>query len=476
MMQHTLLTSGIRSAFGRRRAGALGVARSTACNAARLAVIALAITTIAACAKDPLLTVDPQPVTLPVLDSLVFGDTTRVWMSLSADGTRESKVQWYSSNRDVAVVDSTGLVTATGVGTATLTGVTPNNISGATAIRTFVHRADGGLTFTAGSASDGSSITCGLVEMSIYCRPRPASIRQSTTFARQPGAAGVEFLSVHTSLNNVCGLAIDGRILCWGGNARFVYGIGPRPAVVTDTGPVAVRTSLRFGSISHNGHQQTCGINRPDNVVYCWGHNDSFQLAKGTRSDADSLVSPVAGNMRAKRVFTSNFATCVIDFDDAAHCAGYLARNLGVDTSQQGSAPTLLPVRGGVLFNHLAPGQHATCGISRTLEAYCWGSNDRGQVGIGRGVTIALTPQRVGGDLKFTTVESIGDGQAACAISVANDLYCWGAFRPGSVANKIGDAAWKPYPLLKGMKFTALMPSISSVCALTTGGRVYCWQ
>jgi alpha-tubulin suppressor-like RCC1 family protein len=271
----------------------------------------------------------------------------------------------------------------------------------------------------------------------------------------------------------VCALAADGRVFCWGNKSHYILGHGG--VVATDSGPVAVRTDVRFSAFVHSGHAQSCGINRVNDVVHCWGHNDGYQLARGFLSAHDSLAQPVAGSLRARSVYSANFGTCILDFANAAHCAGTANSNravLGIDSSSA-AAPTLLPVSGAKRFRSFAMGDSYECGIDEAFDAYCWGSNGAGQLGLGNR-EFALGPHLVTGGLKFATISSIYR-DFTCGITTGGDLYCWGSFRPRTISTRIGDRALAPYQLAKGMKFRALIVGADGVCATSTDGRTHCW-
>jgi len=291
-----------------------------------------------------------------------------------------------------------------------------------------------------------------------------------------PGAAGISFTSVEASLHATCALNTDGRIMCWGINAHFLF--ARSGTVVADTGPVAVSTNRRFSTFSHGGHAQTCGVDRDDGVVYCWGHNDAYQLGRGFLSAEDALPTPVAGSLRATMVSTVNFSTCLLDLSGAAYCAGSLNVNrwvLGIDETSV-PAQTPMPVMGGLSFKSISSADQGGCAISKTDDAYCWGDNSYGQLGLGLATVSPPTgPQRVLGGLKFALLTSVYRA-STCGITLDGDVYCWGSFAPGSISSRLGERAFRPYQLTKGIKFKSLTRNFATICGVTTEGRVYCWN
>ena len=111
----------------------------------------------------------------------------------------------------------------------------------------------------------------------------------------------------------------------------------------------------------------------------------------------------------------------------------------------------------GLALSSITPGWNHSCGLARTGEAYCWGSNRETQLGDGKLDTLSSTtrdsasyqrePTRVTGALPF---ESISAGRYhTCALTAAGEAYCWGSNAHGQV----GDGAfieehreWYEYP------------------------------
>ena len=73
----------------------------------------------------------------------------------------------------------------------------------------------------------------------------------------------------------------------------------------------------------------------------------------------------------------------------------------------------------------LAAGGRHTCALTLAGGAYCWGANDRGQLGDGGSAVTRSVPATVAGILSFAALAS---GLAhSCALTRLGDVYCWGA-------------------------------------------------
>ena len=408
-------------------------------------------------------------------DSLFLGRSMRLTAAATGDSTIGGSpgFTWTSSDTTVVVVDTLGSILAVGTGTAIVHAELQGQ-RGQKPVRVVLQRADGGVTFTDGSASEIRS--CAMASGTVYCRASPTATDSTPIMVRMRGGDGLSFTAVEGSLHATCALSTDGRIMCWGSNAHYIF--ARTGTVAADTGPVAVNTARRFSAFTHGGHAQTCGVDRDDGVTYCWGHNDAYQLGRGFASPEESIPAPMAGDVRAARLSTVNFGTCLADLAGAVHCAGAAnanRRNLGIDETS-GAAERPLPVFGGLIFKSFSAGDSSVCGISPSDDAYCWGLNTSGQLGLGTTTAAPLGPQRVLGGLKFRLVTTVYR-TSSCGITLDGDLYCWGRFVPYSISGRLGERALRPHQLVKGIKFKSLTRYLSSaMCGVAVDGRVYCWS
>ncbi|MCR5980621.1 protein kinase [Gordonia jinghuaiqii] len=117
----------------------------------------------------------------------------------------------------------------------------------------------------------------------------------------------------------------------------------------------------------------------------------------------------------------------------------------------------------------LSAGLGATCSI-RDQVAYCWGSNDAGQIGDGT-TTSHPTPTRVA-DLANVTSISTG-GPNSCAVADAT-AYCWGNNDYGQIGDGTTDARLTPTRVADLTDVTAISTANWATCAISAGAA-YCW-
>lgn len=126
-------------------------------------------------------------------------------------------------------------------------------------------------------------------------------------------------------------------------------------------------------------------------------------------------------------------------------------------------------------FVSIATGQDHTCGLTAEGEAYCWGSNDSGQLGSGAiDSSRHDVPMRVEGGMKF---KSLTTGyRHTCALAVDGSAYCWGWNESGQLGNgNVPTATSKPALVGGALVFTSISAGATHTCGPTSSRDVYCW-
>ncbi|MCP4501453.1 MAG: hypothetical protein GY822_15950, partial [Deltaproteobacteria bacterium] len=129
-----------------------------------------------------------------------------------------------------------------------------------------------------------------------------------------------------------------------------------------------------------------------------------------------------------------------------------------------------------------------TCAVTTDGAAYCWGSNQYGQLGNGLN-TKSLEPVKVvSGDEGFVngSVRQVSAGKSyTCAVTTGNTAYCWGKNDSGQLGNRTNTKSPVPVLVVNGTQgfvngsVQEVSAGFEHTCALTgdtgTGGTVYCW-
>ncbi|NNE72386.1 MAG: hypothetical protein HKN26_01860, partial [Acidimicrobiales bacterium] len=121
----------------------------------------------------------------------------------------------------------------------------------------------------------------------------------------------------------------------------------------------------------------------------------------------------------------------------------------------------------------LAAGERHTCGVKDDLSLWCWGRNDRGQIGNGIKGTIETSPVQVGAGTSWLNVSPGWDH--TCAIDLAKRLWCWGRNSAGQLG--VGDVTERLSPTQVGTDtdWTSVTLSAFSTCGIRTTDDLYCW-
>jgi alpha-tubulin suppressor-like RCC1 family protein len=255
---------------------------------------------------------------------------------------------------------------------------------------------------------------------------------------------------------------------------------GPESPAALDASATA---ALTFSGMTA-GTDFSCGV-ATDGRGFCWGRADDGQLGNGTTipgTTGQLTPAAVVGGLRFRQLATGHTTTCGVTTDNRAYCWG---RN---DRGQIGDGTTTLrltpvAVVGGHKFSQVEITFEHTCGLSYPdNKAYCWGWNGDGQLGIGNNTgpltgdfgPYSPTPVAVQGGLTFSRITT-GDFHS-CGLTTGNKIYCWGLNQLG----EIGDGTTtfrRPSPRLVtgGLAFNWVNAGALHTCGITTAHKAYCW-
>ncbi|MCA9632046.1 MAG: IPT/TIG domain-containing protein [Myxococcales bacterium] len=235
-------------------------------------------------------------------------------------------------------------------------------------------------------------------------------------------ALGDQVKQIVTSDDFACALKLDNTVWCWGDNTHGQLG-----QTTTDPSLAPVQVS----ALGNNVEQISAGFwhgcaKKSDDTLWCWGNNSYGEIG---RSD---FVSPQLGPIQVMtdidQVSAGGFFTCAIDNAKKLYCWGDNADgHVGVGNQINQASPQEVTTIGAV--NAVDASVRSACAIKEDSTVWCWGWQDHGRLGDGVDADAPVTtPQPVSGPLGTTggAVSIHGSEGAACVVTTANELMCWG--------------------------------------------------
>ncbi|HKP28998.1 MAG TPA: hypothetical protein VJU15_06330, partial [Gemmatimonadales bacterium] len=220
------------------------------------------------------------------------------------------------------------------------------------------------------------------------------------------------------------------------------------------------------------GDRHACGLGE-DGTAFCWGSNDAGQLGIGAIGNPPvfSNLSPlvVTGGFSFSRGTSGAAHSCAITLVAVAYCWGSNdAGQLGNSTN--GVSPAV--VSGSNAFSILSAGVKHTCGLTTGGRVYCWGSNAEGQIGVGPATGPFQTPQPVAPTLTFASVAA---GELhSCAVTTIGETYCWGNNTQGQAG--LGNDPGPNVPTgIPGGGYLEVVAGRNHTCGRLNTNEVFCW-
>jgi alpha-tubulin suppressor-like RCC1 family protein len=437
---------------------------------------------------------------------------------------------WVSANANVAIVDTTGLATGTGVGVVTITAVgrgEPGNavltVGTSPTVPTQVAFTVQPSTSTAGQAlspaveveirdASGNLVTSArnAVTLAIGTNPAGGTLAGTKTVTAVNGIASFSGLWIdkagagYTLMASASGLTdatSSGFTINPGAPTKLAFGQQPTNA----EGNVVIAPAVTATVLDAFNNVVTSATNA---VTVAFGVNvwksvfgpgaallgtKTVNAASGVATfstlrvdkpgngytltaNASGLTSaasdPFAINLtvQSMRAAKMGYHTCAVT-SEGTYCwgRGYDGQ-LGDGTFESDSVARL--VSGGLTFTQVAGGENHTCALTAAGAAYCWGYNGVGQLG-NNSRTSSNVPVAVSGGLTFASISA--GSYHTCARTAAGAAYCWGYDGYGELGD---DATFAdklvPTLVAGGLTWTSVSAASYHTCGIA-GGGAYCW-
>jgi alpha-tubulin suppressor-like RCC1 family protein len=176
--------------------------------------------------------------------------------------------------------------------------------------------------------------------------------------------------------------------------------------------------------------------------------------------------------------------SCVVADDSGVYCWGSNDRGQLGDGNggDEGSLTELgdfsiFPVKTETAagkYIKVSAGNNHTCILNDAGKIYCFGDNSNGQLGDGT-TEIRLTPVAVDTDKVFKSVSA--GFEHTCAIDDKDELYCWGNNIVGQLGTGDKESSFTPVKVKyeANSKIKSVSCGHRHTCSVTTDGIVHCW-
>jgi len=256
---------------------------------------------------------------------------------------------------------------------------------------------------------------------------------------------GKTLTQISAGYNATCALDTAGAAFCWGNNLNGELGDGgitpsSVPVAVNTSGVLKGKTLTQISA----GFLQVCAVDSAG-AAFCWGFNGSGQLGDPGASDSDVPVPVDSAGVLAGKTLTQISAgflqACALDSAGAAFCWGNNSYGqLGGGGTASSDVPVAVQTSGvlaGQALTQISTNFYQTCAVDRAGVAFCWGGNPDGELGDGTtrdsDVPVAVDTSGV---LAGKAVAQISSGDDnTCALRSIGTAYCWGSNEHGQLGD-----------------------------------------
>ena len=254
--------------------------------------------------------------------------------------------------------------------------------------------------------------------------------------------AGVSFVSISAGREHSLAIGDDGRIYAWGSNVSGELGDGTYTSRATPV-EVAAPEGVTFTQVSA-GVVFSLALTS-DGRILAWGENSFGQLGTGSTAVENTPVEVVAPGGISFAVISAGLqhSVALADNGEAYTWGRNIFGQLGLGSYDDQHTPVAIPALSGIKISNLAAGYTSSVALGENGKAYAWGANTGGQLGDGS-TDYQSSPVEVGvpTGITFTDI-SLGNSHVV-ALGDDGNAYSWGdnSFR------QLGSGTYEEYRTL----------------------------
>ena len=233
------------------------------------------------------------------------------------------------------------------------------------------------------------------------------------------------------------------------------------------------------------GYRHACMVRAGQ--IWCWGDNEFGQLGIG--EGALAVDQPVPMQVGTSDEWVAVVAglrhTCALDCRRGLWCWGGNDRGQLGNTTAIPGADSPVPVRvpGSKTWANLFAGRNHTCAVDVDGGLWCWGANGAAQLGIGTqggaadtGIPtqVVMDPPDPGSDNNW---QQAGPGDDhTCALKTDGSMWCWGSNANGQLGQDGGPVVRsRPNRVADMQSFATVTSGLDASCALDGADALFCW-
>jgi alpha-tubulin suppressor-like RCC1 family protein/Tol biopolymer transport system component len=282
---------------------------------------------------------------------------------------------------------------------------------------------------------------------------------------------GSDVVQVSAGDHYTCALLDTGGVQCWGYNFGGELGDGTTNPSSTPVDVVGLSSGV---TAIDAGKQHTCALTVTGSVL-CWGYNHEGELGNGTTDDSATPVQVTGLSSGARQIATGWVHNCALMASGAVRCWGYNAQGeLGDGTTTDSTTPVaVLGLAHDVSSLSIGTGRQ-TCALETNGGVQCWGANFSGELGNGT-TTQSSNPVDVVGLTSGVASVTAGEN-ASCAVTTSGAAKCWGSGIFGGLGNNSSSDSSTPVNVSGlGSGVASISGGGGHACVVKTDTTLRCW-
>ncbi|MGY8670817.1 MAG: RCC1 domain-containing protein, partial [Candidatus Poseidoniales archaeon] len=292
--------------------------------------------------------------------------------------------------------------------------------------------------------------------------------------------------SISTGNEHTCGINENGELYCWGLNSYGQIGNGYNHYTYKYNSPQKISIDYSSNQLPpalqiSTGYQHSCGIFEDSNL-YCWGYNGQGQLGLGdTTLRNRPMIVQTPGDDLFTDISLGYSHSCSIIKNGSVYCWGYNNYGqLGDSTNDYSNIPVYSQLPSGSKAVAISAGDYHNCAIMDNSSVYCWGYNQRSQLGNGNQTNMNI-PVHVNIPIGSNPVQISSSDSHTCTVMDNGSMYCWGHndYRQveGLITENLGNYVYNPTYV--STKFNHRVVSVDVgegfTCTITEYAAISCW-